>query len=324
MINSIWIIKNSGQNLFYKNFNDTTSNIDKDLLSGFFVAIDNFANESGKGKIDSLILKDAKFIYMSLESIFIVLGCDPFEEIYGLRDIMADIGKLFLKKYGNLENWDGDLSKFRDFSYILDNEFKFEKSGIVRNSQLLNVENKIELKPKNKIAYKMVIIGNPGVGKTSLLKKFSNSEFDSQYIPTLGVDVKKHSYDLNSDINASFTAWDVSGQKTFRKLRKIYYPNTESFLIVYDVSNLNSFEEIESWVDEIKPYARKDSIFLLVGNKIDLNGEKVISPEEGKRKANEFGFEFFQTSAKTGKNVNNLFHFIGKKVVENNMLPKPN
>ncbi len=318
MINSIWIIKNSGQNLFYKNFNKTTSNIDNDLFSGFFVALDNFANESGKGNIDSIILKDAKFIYMNLDPIFIVLGCDRSEEINGLKEIMADIGNLFLEKYGDLEDWDGKLSKFRDFSNILDTEFKFEKSSIIRKSKSSIDENERKLKPRNNIAYKIVVIGNPGVGKTSLLNKFSKGEFDSQYIPTLGVDVKKHSYNLNSDINASFTAWDVSGQKSFKKLRKIYYPNTESFVILYDVSNLNSFEEIDRWVDEIKPYARKDSIFLLVGNKIDLNGEKVISPEVGRRKASELGFEFFQTSAKTGFNVNNLFYFIGEKIRDNN------
>ena len=144
---------------------------------------------------------------------------------------------------------------------------------------------------------------------------FSEGKFQEEYIPTLGVDVKKLSYAQNANMFRN-TVWDVSGQRTFKQIRKMYYPNTDCFLILYDVSNKQSFEDIEDWLDEIKPYAKKNGIFLLIGNKIDLNGQRLITQTEGENKATELGIEFYETSAKTGQNVGELFEYVGNKIIE--------
>ena len=140
MINYIWIIKDSGENLFYKNFGKSPIQLDENLISGLFVALNNFAKESGKGAIDSLILKDAKFIYMNFGPIFVVIGCDRSDEIDTMRDIMSQIGTRFLKEYKDLENWDGNVKMFRPFSDILDTEFKFEPSTTIQAPQLSREE----------------------------------------------------------------------------------------------------------------------------------------------------------------------------------------
>jgi hypothetical protein len=94
------------------------------------MALNNFAKESGKGAIDSLILKEAKFIYMNFEPIFVVLGCERTDEIDTMKERLNIIGTLFINTYGNLENWDGEVRKFRSFSEILDKELKPEYTPI--------------------------------------------------------------------------------------------------------------------------------------------------------------------------------------------------
>lgn len=139
MINNIWIIKDTGQNLFYRSFGSAM--MDENLISGLFVALNSFAKESGKGSIDSLILKDEKFIYMNFGPIFVVIGCDRSDEIDAMKEIMNSIGTKFIAAYGkSLENWDGNVIIFRPFSDVLDNEFKPKPPITIPTPQLLKNE----------------------------------------------------------------------------------------------------------------------------------------------------------------------------------------
>ncbi|NVM04609.1 MAG: GTP-binding protein [Candidatus Helarchaeota archaeon] len=319
MINHIWIIKNSGENLFHKNFGKSTMQMGEDLISGFFIALDTFAKESGKGEIDSITLKDAKFIYMNFGAILIVAGCERSDEISQMKEYMSSVGNKFIEKYGNLEKWDGDIDGFQNFSDTMDTEFNPEDWSKFQIPMLSKDEIKEESKHKKKFLYKTVIVGNSGVGKTCLLNRFVEDRFESKYKPTLGVDIKRYTYEYNSNTNFSFTAWDVSGQASFKSLRKVYYPNTQSFLILFDLSDRNSFQKVDNWLDEIHQYGNKNGVFLLVGNKKDLQKERNITPEEGKQKADELGFDYFETSAKTGDNVTDLFRYVGQKLIERRM-----
>ena len=116
--------------------------LDENLISGLFIALNNFAKESGKGAIDSLILKDAKFIYMNFEHIFVVVGCDRADEIDTMKSNMDYIGNRFLEEFGDLENWDGNVRMFRVFADILDKELKFDTS-ITPRPQYLSKEEMI-------------------------------------------------------------------------------------------------------------------------------------------------------------------------------------
>ena len=104
------------------------------------MALNNFAKESGKGAIDSLILKEAKFIYMNFGSIFVVLGCDRTDQIEAMKEKLHIIGNLFIDKYGDIENWDGEVRKFRSFSEILDKKLKPEYTQITIPPQLSKEE----------------------------------------------------------------------------------------------------------------------------------------------------------------------------------------
>ncbi len=104
------------------------------------MALNNFAKESGKGAIDSLILKEAKFIYMNFGSIFVVLGCDRKDQIDAMKERLNIIGSLFINTYGDLENWDGEVRKFRSFSEILDAQLKPEYTPVTIPDQLSREE----------------------------------------------------------------------------------------------------------------------------------------------------------------------------------------
>ncbi len=281
--------------------------LDQHLISGLFTALNIFAKESGKGAIDSLTLKEAKFIYENFGPIFVVFGCDPSDSVEKVKEIIGPIGNRFVKEFGEIKDWDGETKNFHAFSDILDSEFKFQD---------LKISEEEKIQPKRRIMYRIVIVGNPSVGKTALLFRFAENKFISSYWPTMGVDVIKHVYDLDSHTTLTFTAWDVSGQRTYKSLRKTYYPSSETFLIVYDVTNLESFQEINEWINEIRQYGKEDRIFVLVGNKIDLKDDRAVPLEEARKKSEELKLDHFEVSAKSGENVKDLFDFLGKKIIE--------
>jgi len=172
-----------------------------------------------------------------------------------------------------------------------------------------------ESKPKKRFGYKIVVTGDSGVGKTSLLVRFAKKRFIADYKPTLGVDILKYSYRV--DENAlDLMAWDVSGEKMFSKFRKGYYLGAEAIFILFDVTNPESFKNINEWIQEIKPDAKKDVVYILIGNKIDLETQRKISEKKGKKLATKYGFIYYETSAKTGKNIDSLFRYIGKIIID--------
>ncbi len=177
------------------------------------------------------------------------------------------------------------------------------------------VETPISKQPKKRYTYKIVVSGDSGVGKTSLLVQFAKKRFIADYKPTLGVDIFKYSYPVEDD-TLDLVAWDVSGEGLFQKFRKTYYPGAEAILILYDITNPESFRNVSEWVSEIKRFAKEDVVCVLVSNKIDLENQRRVSNKQGKKLAKELNYLFFETSAKTGQNIDELFLHIGKLIIE--------
>lgn len=190
---------------------------------------------------------------------------------------------------------------------ITDIPLEFKKPEIMP----ITIQNKTEVK----VVYKLVVAGNSGVGKTSLLVQFAKKRFIADYKPTLGVDIFKYSY-LVDDKTMDLMAWDLSGEKVFKKFRNSYYHGAEAIFILYDVTNPQSYNDIDDWVLEIKPDANKDVIYVLIGNKIDLEEERKIFEVDGRKLAKKYGFIYYETSAKTGKNIDSLFRYIGKIIID--------
>ncbi|OHS94230.1 GTP-binding protein yptV1 [Tritrichomonas foetus] len=174
--------------------------------------------------------------------------------------------------------------------------------------------------------FKVLIIGDSGVGKSSLLLRFSDDMFSDSYISTIGVDFKIRKIDLD-DMVIKLQIWDTAGQDRFRSITQNYYRGSNGIIIVYDVTDRDSFDHVGSWMNEIESRASSNVCVLLVGNKEDLGGKRAVSVEEGESLARSYGIPFLETSAKDATNVEKMFQkmtFVMKSRLDcSNLKSKP-
>ena len=163
---------------------------------------------------------------------------------------------------------------------------------------------------------KYIIIGNSGVGKSNILLRYINDSFDKEFKTTIGVEFGSKNIKINNKIYRT-QIWDTAGQETFRSITRAYYKNSVCACLVYDITDKNSLNDIQNWVDECKKQASKTLLFVLVGNKSDLEVNRKVTYDEGKEYATKNNFIFLETSALSGKNINEIFELSVKKIDEN-------
>ncbi|KAL9253000.1 GTP-binding protein YPTM2-like protein [Drosera capensis] len=148
--------------------------------------------------------------------------------------------------------------------------------------------------------FKLLLIGDSGVGKSCLLLRFADDSYVESYISTIGVDFKIRTVEQDGK-TIKLQIWDTAGQERFRTITSSYYRGAHGIIIVYDVTDQHSFENVKQWLSEIDRYASDNVVKLLVGNKSDLTSNRVVSYESGKAFADEIGVPFLETSAKNAK-----------------------
>ena len=153
---------------------------------------------------------------------------------------------------------------------------------------------------------KYIIIGDAAVGKSNLLLRYAHGQFKPEYQLTIGVEFGAKNIQLNNKI-FRIQIWDTAGQENFRSITRAYYKNSVCALVVYDISSRDSFEHVTSWIEDCKNQSPKTIFMVLVGNKCDLNDKRQVSVEEGKDLAEKNDMLFFETSAKDGINVDEIF-----------------
>jgi Ras-related protein Rab-2A len=153
--------------------------------------------------------------------------------------------------------------------------------------------------------FKIIIIGDPGVGKSNILLQFTEKEFQKIHDMTLGVEFGSKIISAGGK-KYKLQIWDTAGQEAFKSITRSYYRGSIGCLLVYDVTNRTTFENIKNWLDDIKQYAPSNIVVTLIGNKIDLNQRKVTY-EEGHEFAEKNKIGFFETSALDGTNINDTF-----------------
>ena len=165
--------------------------------------------------------------------------------------------------------------------------------------------------------YKVLLLGDSTVGKTCFLLRYCDKTFQEAHLSTIGLDYRLKSMTLANGKHIKLQIWDTAGQDRFRAITKNYQKGANGIILIYDVTNIQSFENVKNWIAQIKEEANPNAIIYLAGNKIDVNeSQKAVKTEDGKKIADELTIKFYETSAKNGINVNEIFEDLVEKIDE--------
>jgi len=163
--------------------------------------------------------------------------------------------------------------------------------------------------------FKLLLIGDSSVGKTSVLLRYVDDAFNSDFQTTIGVDFKLAEL-TRKDKLLKLQLWDTAGQDRFRNIVASYYRGANGIILVYDVTNAESFHNIPKWLDESSSYLNKSVPKLLIGNKVDLSSQRQVATADAQEFANQHGMQFLETSAKTAKNIRASFEVMADSMLE--------
>lgn len=161
--------------------------------------------------------------------------------------------------------------------------------------------------------FKLLLIGDSGVGKTCVLFRFSEDAFNSTFISTIGIDFKIRTIDLDGK-KIKLQIWDTAGQERFRTITTAYYRGAMGIMLVYDITNEKSFDNIRNWIRNIEEHAAADVEKMILGNKCDMNDKRQVSTVRGQDLAVEYKVKFMETSAKNSTNVEEAFISLARDI----------
>jgi len=193
---------------------------------------------------------------------------------------------------------------------------KPKSTEVITNEALDEEINKLEIEViptpkidniKSDLTFKLIVVGNPSVGKSCLSLQGTTGKFEDSYVATVGFDFYSFFAKIDNQL-IRLQIWDTCGQEGYRSLVQNFYRGTALAILVYAINDIKSFNDVQQWVKQLKAYSNPDVKMFLVGNKNDLENERKISEEEGRKCCKDLDFYcFYETSAKTGFNSKEVF-----------------
>ena len=172
--------------------------------------------------------------------------------------------------------------------------------------EIEDIEILYEIPPNHDIMFKIIIIGEAGVGKSCLTLRITKNNYIENYTPTIGFENTSLYFKINEKI-IKFEIWDTCGQETYRALINSFYRNASLIILVYSIDDENSYNKLNNWLNDINSFFEEKITIFLVGNKIDITDKRKISTEMGRKFSEENNLnDFFEVSAKNGDNIKQL------------------
>ena len=164
------------------------------------------------------------------------------------------------------------------------------------------------------LKFKIMILGESMVGKTSLINRYTLDVFGGKYLCTVGIDFQKKIIEMNGK-KILLQIWDTAGQERYRNINKSYFQQSNAFILAYDMTNTDSFDQISYWIKEVCEKSDDRIKSILVATKVDLEDNREVSTEDGEKLAKEHNLEFFETSAKDNININEAFENLVSQIL---------
>ena len=171
-----------------------------------------------------------------------------------------------------------------------------------------------------KLSSKVIVLGDGAVGKTSIVHRYVTDKFQKRYTATIGVDILNKTVKISKDVTdyeVNLNLWDIGGQDSFKLVRGKFYKQAIAALLIFDLTNKKSFDNLNEWVKEALNNVEQQIPFVLVGNKIDLTDNRAISSEEIQKKAKELKISLvIETSAVTGEGIDQAFNYLAHTIID--------